>query len=491
MIAHTEREVLTWFCQLCQVHYVLQKATEFANQAEPVVLCGDLNARPNGVTHSYLRKGWINAHRYVAPWRQSAAGVEINVEDDDDDNLKNLTNRLSLQQEKPMRYILDATLNKFCRWLRILGIDTALETEEEEKMRTSSNPKMVLLDRCREEDRVLITTSKRLVGRNDCPSNAYCINPTRMNCLEAVLGHLLLTHGVVLDPSTFLSRCVVCNGMIELVDSKVKAKLIMDVYQAPHDESLNVYQCDCCGQGYWWCDRPTSSASRVKSAATRLFEVCLRAGVPIVQENGLGMFGHVDVSACRGELKEEIQGFEYTQQQLTAIKWLKQERLECPRTMTSVYADLEPDAKTHEQLPFTNVTAHFVDALDYIFVDKGAFSVSHRLYVPQTFKELNPEDIRNGHLLPSKLWPSDHLAIGARIRFSTSSEADEVRLGSSTDEPQVFCAPLGSPPPAAAIPHGARCDCGCVPAIPSLFEMAALRRKAKEQRELENEKVAG
>jgi hypothetical protein len=35
-----------------------------------------------------------------------------------------------------VRYMLDYTLNRFCRWLRILGFDATLETEELEKLRT-------------------------------------------------------------------------------------------------------------------------------------------------------------------------------------------------------------------------------------------------------------------------------------------------------------------------------------------------------------------
>jgi hypothetical protein len=38
--------------------------------------------------------------------------------------------------EPRLRYMLDYTLNRFCRWLRILGLDAALETEEEERLRT-------------------------------------------------------------------------------------------------------------------------------------------------------------------------------------------------------------------------------------------------------------------------------------------------------------------------------------------------------------------
>lgn len=36
----------------------------------------------------------------------------------------------------PVRYLLDINLNKFTRWLRILGLDATLETVEEEKLRT-------------------------------------------------------------------------------------------------------------------------------------------------------------------------------------------------------------------------------------------------------------------------------------------------------------------------------------------------------------------
>jgi hypothetical protein len=42
----------------------------------------------------------------------------------------------SPKKEPQVRYMLDYTLNRFCRWLRILGLDAALETEEEEKLRT-------------------------------------------------------------------------------------------------------------------------------------------------------------------------------------------------------------------------------------------------------------------------------------------------------------------------------------------------------------------
>ena len=75
-----------------------------------------------------------------------------------------------------------------------------------------------------------------------------------------------------------------------------------------------------------------------------------------------------------------------------------------------------------ESLPFTNVTHQFVDTLDYIFFDTTRLKASERLYIPTCFRELGDGRtyIENAHLLPSDVWPSDHLAIGARLTFLAS-----------------------------------------------------------------------
>jgi len=71
-----------------------------------------------------------------------------------------------------------------------------------------------------------------------------------------------------------------------------------------------------------------------------------------------------------------------------------------------------------ELLPFTNVTSDFVGTLDYIFYEKSAFEQLERLDVPTNFRRLNTNMVTNGHLLPSDIWPSDHLVIGATFRLS-------------------------------------------------------------------------
>jgi len=196
-----------------------------------VILCGDWNSRPHGAAHTYLTRGCISAKR-VAPWYQRGLGDDSDDEDertetmiqDDDEEEGNadedgetssdkgvklgvlfdnftLNDTRTSKNKTPgnVRYLLDFTLNKLCRWLRILGLDTALETDEEERFRTGQG-KFVLLDRCRKEGRTLVTTSTRLVARRECPPGTYCVNPTYLDKLEVVLVHMLLTHGVVLEP---------------------------------------------------------------------------------------------------------------------------------------------------------------------------------------------------------------------------------------------------------------------------------------------------
>jgi uncharacterized protein with PIN domain len=515
-----------------------------------------LNSRPGGTTHSYLTQGFINAKR-IAPWYTLTPGT--NDESDGEEqpmkasqanesassNLISAFNAMKLfdgeeqhanESAKPrMRYLLDAGLNKLCRWLRILGQDAALETEEEEKLRTGQG-QMVIFERCVKEQRTLVTTSPRLMQRRDCPSSVYCIHPPFLSKLEVALVHLLLTHGVILEPSTFLSRCVVCNGnIVEVLNDEEKRRILRE-YEAPLDlieGGMAVYECDGCQQGYWWNELPTSSASRVKTAATRLFELCVRGGVPICDEDDSeGLFGHVNIPKLQKlGWDDETPGSELLRQRLDIVNWLKQEHLECPFELESAYAvkteQTDGSMQTHvtggERLPFTNVTHQFVDTLDYIFFEKRRFVPIELFYVPTSFVELScGRKSANAHLLPSDIWPSDHLAIGARLAFLVQGEKDSLgRPDASVKEDQLqshsraggtvavaksveptlgstemgdsmqYCVPIGHgngvPPPSLVKPslHESRCGCGCVPQIPSLFEMAEMRKQAKlEKRRL-------
>lgn len=571
-----------------------------------MILCGDLNSRPNGVTHTYLSHGYIDAKR-IAPWYNHHPNCDhfhpnhIKPNDTTDSlplptpasrndndmelpsnesvmssdkanesttivvNLINgtnidealvndmsalkVTNTMDTTTERKkagnnadkdddvpqIRYLLDASLNKLCRWLRILGQDAAIETDDEEKLRTGKG-EMVIFDRCKKEQRTLVTTSPRLMQRRDCPTSVYCIHPPYLSHLEVVMVHMLLSHGVELIPSTFLSRCVVCNGKIIEEHDDTRKRQILSEYEAPHaliDEGMAVFVCDGCQQGYWWNDRPTSSASRVKTAATRLLELCVRAGVPIRDDDDDGgMFHHVNYSQLRQEGWDyTTPGSELLQQKLDVIEWLKRDCLKCPFPLESAYLDKRNDNTTfQEMLPFTNITHHFVDTLDYIFFDKTHLYTIERLQVPTNFDELSDgrTHIENAHLLPSDVWPSDHLAIAARLAFHDNDNVtankfvvkpleDEEKGETETKvlresyihkeattnvtkaesnnpetEPIMYCGFVGDIPASVPPPllpsqgqrsndhvNDQRCACGCIPSIPSLFEMAEMRKQAK------------
>ncbi|KAL3912646.1 MAG: hypothetical protein SGILL_006800 [Bacillariaceae sp.] len=180
---------------------------------------------------------------------------------------------------------------------------------------------------------------------------------------------------------------------------------------------------------------------------------------------------------------------DHLKERLDIVKWLQDEELNNPLgSMANVY--LSPDTGK-ESLPFTNVTSGFVGHLDYIMYPTESMKVNDLLYVPRNDGDLNDLDIPNGHLLPSCFWPSDHLAIGCSLRLQDHPlEKDATIVEAKTQEADdMWCGLIASappPPPIIAKKHTSNCSCGCVPAIPGLFEMAERRKQARLQKQLTN-----
>jgi hypothetical protein len=135
----------------------MTRAKAFCQGGTPFILCGDFNSKPNSHVHRYLAKGVVNA-KFAAPWyytddeedsgkakenEKVAISTQVgdpsktaSPEDIIVSGLQDLTIVSESPKEPQVRYLWDYTLNRFCRWLRILGLDAALETEEEERLRT-------------------------------------------------------------------------------------------------------------------------------------------------------------------------------------------------------------------------------------------------------------------------------------------------------------------------------------------------------------------
>ena len=278
--------------------------------------------------------------------------------------------------------------------------------------------------------------------------------------------HLLLLHGITLQPSTFLTRCVVCNGLIMEVLDKKEKKAVFEQYGSPDlSNELEAFRCNKCGQGYWWSTEENTSASRVKDAATHLLRICIRGGVSI--SGSLGTFDCIDVEEERGIGKEERGENKNSDEEV--LGWLKEEKLEHPFKLKSAYA-LEGVETFDEFHTFTNVTSDFVGALDYIFFEPGQLEQIGRLWIPTKFRQLNPQGTINGHLLPSDVWPSDHLAVGAQFR-TNPNEPNQSNGGGGLMSAYV-------PTNISMLPE---CNC-CERPILSLFQMAELRKRARAKK---------
>lgn len=138
------------------------RVKEFCRGREntPVIFCGDFNSQPSSYVHRYLTAGEVNA-KAAAPWyalsveeerkhNETMANKQVSREilasDMSKLTITSTFSKISKARDNlesivygsppEVRYILDYTLNRFCRWLRILGLNAALETEDEEIDRT-------------------------------------------------------------------------------------------------------------------------------------------------------------------------------------------------------------------------------------------------------------------------------------------------------------------------------------------------------------------
>ena len=149
----------------------------------PVVLCGDLNSRPSSAVHTFLSRGVVGTPGGAAP---------------------------------DTRFLFDRSLNKLCRWVRMLGLDADLETAEEERRRTGKRDPEPVFRRCRAEGRVLVTPSRLLAERRGCPE-VYLVAP-HLTSLKHVLRDFFAHLEIPFRPERYLTICVKCNGRIVSVD---------------------------------------------------------------------------------------------------------------------------------------------------------------------------------------------------------------------------------------------------------------------------------
>jgi uncharacterized protein with PIN domain len=144
-----------------------------------------------------------------------------------------------LQARRFERFVADGHLGKLARDLRLLGLDTAYERDADDRR---------LLDIMQSENRALLTRDRRLlmhsiVRHGYCPRSCDPEEQTR----EVLARFSLREAPNVLVP---YSRCLRCNGLIEVVDKIAVLESLAD-----EPRTLRYYdafrRCSHCRQIYW------------------------------------------------------------------------------------------------------------------------------------------------------------------------------------------------------------------------------------------------
>jgi len=302
--------------------------TSSATPGSDVIIGGDLNSKPKSELMTQISKGNYFPNYNI---------TDNDTDNDNDTDMAGMTttdmnnkktNQLKMKMKIKMmkdiyygektRFLCDITLIKLCKWLRLLGIDAKLESEESHQARTKKSsrgigrgngPSMLrdfslLFDTARSEKRIILTTSRDLRERAACPAS-YLV---KTGNFESSLITIVEKYGLEVSPEKFLTVCGKCGGSIQQLEqvSRVLYDNIKDavsdgasasddkaavdairtfhssqpahkqselIYHIPPDKVI--FECIQCNQIYWWNDRSDSSPARAMRVAQKLYELIM------------------------------------------------------------------------------------------------------------------------------------------------------------------------------------------------------------------------
>ncbi len=130
-----------------------------------------------------------------------------------------------------MKLLCDHMLGTLARWLRFMGYDTAYPGPMDDSE---------LIAKAREEGRILVTRDKELAAR--LPGSLR----VRSDVLEEQIRELAKVLPLrLVDP---LSRCSLCNVLLEPVGAEEVRSLVPEGVLSRHQE---FWRCGSCGRVYW------------------------------------------------------------------------------------------------------------------------------------------------------------------------------------------------------------------------------------------------
>jgi len=287
-----------------QARFLLQRIEKFVSAdtiTPPLIIGGDFNSVPASQLYQQL----------TSPEGISFANAVVG------------TGPSEVLHGPDTKFLLDASLVRLCKWMRVLGIDAALESEESQQARAQGKKMKKSVDynklfqQARDERRIILTNSRGMIERANCPQ--YSLVRTNMG-MEAALISIVNEFGLLITEEKFLTVCGKCGGTIESVfasDPRLVGKF------APDDRP--VFICKQCSQLYWWNLNENSSPARAMRVAERLHSL-IKLNEAAVGDSSASISSNVQVqeevggAGGGGDGVGEEDSFTQTSESSTSVK---------------------------------------------------------------------------------------------------------------------------------------------------------------------------
>ncbi len=134
-----------------------------------------------------------------------------------------------------MTFIVDTTLGKLAKWLRILGYDTLYWRADDQAG---------ILRRAQDEGRTLVTKDTKLFKARGTVEALLIREDNPFRQLQEVVRHF----HILVNQGMLFSRCLACNAPLEAIDPEEAKGAVPDhIYHTHQDFS----RCPLCRKIYW------------------------------------------------------------------------------------------------------------------------------------------------------------------------------------------------------------------------------------------------
>jgi uncharacterized protein with PIN domain len=134
-----------------------------------------------------------------------------------------------------MTFIVDTTLGKLAKWLRILGYDTLYWRADDQAG---------ILRRAQDEGRTLVTKDTKLFKARGTVETLLIREDNPFRQLQEVVRHF----HILVNQGMLFSRCLACNAPLEAIDPEEAKGAVPDHIYHTHQEFSC---CPICRKVYW------------------------------------------------------------------------------------------------------------------------------------------------------------------------------------------------------------------------------------------------